>query len=238
MTFDWNPEAIRFMEDALRRSSYFEKLSETIVPYLAGAREVCDAGCGLGQLSEALGRRGFRMTAADLSHNAIEYLKGKDYTNVFPLECNLLTMDRQQAFDAMVFHYFGSMEDILRIGRNLSKGPLVVVKRNYNTHRFSIGENRIQSHTAMTAEDYLQSQGISYEKMTLEEEMGQPFRTREDALRFFTLYSRDEDRSLITLENIVPRLEETGDKEFPFYLKKRKSSMILVLREYGQTEFS
>lgn len=230
MMAPWSQKSIRFMEDALKRSNYFEKLCKIIVPYLEGCKTVCDAGCGLGHLAAELGRLGFEAVAADSSEQAISYVKSKGFANVKPLECDLLSYTPQTPFDAMVFHYFGSIEQILSIGKAMCRGPLIVIKKNYENHRFSISENPLTGYTAKSAEQQLSERGIGYEKILFDCEMGQPFRSLEDAKEFFEIYSSDSDRSLLSLENIEKRLERTNDPLFPYYLPKSKPSAIFIIR--------
>ena len=57
----------------------------------------------------------------------------------------------------------------------------------------------------------------------LELEMGQPFCSWESARRFFEIYSRDEDKSVITDDFLRSKLVETGREDFPLYLPQKRS---------------
>ena len=54
-------------------------------------------------------------------------------------------------------------------------------------------------------------------------ELGQPFRSWESARRFFEIYSRDEDKSVITDAFLRSKLVETGREDFPLYLPQKRS---------------
>lgn len=229
MTFSWNDKSIAFMEDANSISTYYSDLVSLLLPYLENTRTICDAGCGLGHLAKELGLKGFETTACDISSNAISHIRKKNYLNVTPLECDLVNTDLPLSFDAMVFHYFGSIDEILNIGRKMCTGKLFIIKRAYKNHRFSFSENRIESHTAQDTEQKLTTLGIKYEKKDFTHEMGQPFRSLEDAKAFFEIYSKDKDRSLINEENILSRLKTTESTAFPYYLENMKESTLFVL---------
>lgn len=54
-------------------------------------------------------------------------------------------------------------------------------------------------------------------------DMGQPLRSLDDAVRFFEIYSKDAPGT-ITRETVLPRLRETGDDVFPYYLPQEKAA--------------
>lgn len=70
--------------------------------------------------------------------------------------------------------------------------------------------------------------GIPYELKRTAFRFDQPFRSWEDARRFFEVYRRRDDVSLITDALLRERLEETGDSEFPWRLPSLRPAGILV----------
>ena len=231
MMYKWTKDIIRFMSDASENSDYFSKLADFIEPFFKGAKVICDAGCGLGQLSAELGKRGYKVYACDISHDAIQYIKNKNYKNVIPVECNLHEHDFEFSFDAMIFNYFGSLDEVLEISERCCSGVTVIIKKNYKFHRFSFSENRIQGKMNQSAEQYLLNHCIEFEKYEFEAELGQPFCNYEDAVEFFEIYSRDADKSLINRQNIMSRLVKSNIEGFEFYMPHKKPSLILVMEK-------
>ena len=62
----------------------------------------------------------------------------------------------------------------------------------------------------------LEEKGIPYQSRVLELDMGQPFRSLEDAAVFFRTHSRDDPAEL-TPEALQSRLQRRDDPEFPWY---------------------
>ena len=139
--FNWTDEAIRFMEDACRRTDFHEHLTAMLLPHLSGASRVCDAGCGLGYLTLTLAPHVAHVTAAERDDRALDVLRreltARCITNVTPLCTDVLTYVPPEKFDAMVFCFFGSMEEILSAARAQCRGTVLAVVRDDARHRFS-----------------------------------------------------------------------------------------------------
>ena len=84
------------------------------------------------------------------------------------------------------------------------------------------------SHGLETACRRLEELGIPYELKRTAFRFDQPFRSLEDARRFFALYRRQDDAALITEALLRERLETTGDAVFPWRLPSLHPAGILV----------
>ena len=230
---EWTDSMIGFMADASEYGDYFVELSKHLSSYLDRNWTVCDAGCGIGQLTLALSPYVEKVTGIDRSESAIRNLKEKlaseKLHNAHAVCADFDNLDSSFVFDAMIFNYFGRIEQILEIARRHCRKRIVVVKKNYTKHRFSIGSNPIEERNPDYVRDYLDSVGAKYTTELFAAEFGQPFRNIEDAVQFFSIYSRDNDRSLINPENVEKRLVETGKADFPYYLPHRRESVIFAI---------
>lgn len=153
--FVWTPDMIRFMQAANEKSDYHARLAAILAPRLSGCRTLCDAGCGLGALSAALSPYFEKITAADVSDEALDVLRQtirtRQLTNITPLHCDLLTSEDKTQYDAMVFCFFGSLAEILPVARRQCAKTLIIIKKNYDLHRFSLTEQPIRGETAPAA---------------------------------------------------------------------------------------
>jgi hypothetical protein len=122
----------------------------------------------------------------------------------------------------MIFNYFGRMEQNLDIAAKHCLRRAIIIRKVYRNHRFSFGNYPIEQ--AVHPLD-----GVEHEEREFSCEFGQPFRSIDDAVRFFELYSRDEDKSVINEKNVRSRLVETGKPDFPYYLPHLKQSNIYVI---------
>lgn len=225
MKFLWTKEQIRFLLDASEKSDYDRLLAERIRSAAPNAESICDAGCGLGGLSMELAARFSSVTAVDCSENALRCLRerAEKTKNLNILQADLSEYVPESPFDAMVFCYFGQTEQILEIARRCCTGTVLLVKRNYDTHRFSLRAGRHHRDTADSAAAFLHAQGIVFRREDLETEFGQPFRSLSDAVRFFTLYGGES----VSEAAVRKRLQTTSDPEFPYYFPQKKRVSLL-----------
>ncbi len=231
--FRWTDEMIAFMRDADAYGDFHRALAEALAQLLGKRKHVCDAGCGTGALACALARLYPQVTAVDISPDAAACVK-KSAAEAKVKNLNVVCGDiaanpPKTPYDAMTFCFFGSIEEILRIGAAQCRGRLAVVMKDYVNHRFSIGKQPLRGHTAVAAQAQLDELGVPYRLERLSLEMGQPFRTLDEAVRFFKIYSRDEDPTLITPERVAARLVQTGRADFPLYLSGRRQMGVFLI---------
>ena len=224
--FQWNEEMVRFMRTASEYGDYHRRLVQRMRPALHSADHSCDAGCGLGYLSLALAPYVRRVTAADRSEAALDVLRqncaARGIRNIDILSGELQPVPLAAPYDAMVFCFFGRMEEIAAVAKAQCRGTVFVFKKNYTSHRFSVGEHPAGWDSFRAGADWLTERGVPFEAETLEPEMGQPFRSMEEARQFFRLYSRDADKAAITDEFLRGRLAETGREDFPLNLPHKR----------------
>ena len=232
--FVWTEDMIRFMQAANARSSYHAQLAAILAPKLSGCRTLCDAGCGLGMLSAALAPSFASVTAADVSADALDVLRqtiaARQLTNLTPLQYDVLAGQDPARYDAMIFCFFGSLAEILPVARRQCAKTLIIIKKNYALHRFSLTKQPIRSQTAQDACELLRRMGIPFAFEARELEHGQPLTSLDDAVRFFRLYSRDETPDTITAQSVAARLQKTGDAQYPYYLPQTKRLGILTIK--------
>ena len=130
----------------------------------------------------------------------------------------------------MVFCFFGSLAEILPVARRQCAKTLVIIKKNYELHRFSLTAQPIRGETAPAACEALRAMGIPFRFDARELEHGQPFASLDEAVQFFRIYSKDEAPGAVTPEAVLPRLQKTGDDAFPYYLPQIKRLGILTIK--------
>ncbi len=230
--FCWTEEMVHFMRDASRAGDYHRQLAAILKARLDGAQHVCDAGCGLGFLSCRMAEQFPYVTAADVSETALDVLRAQarqlQLSNLTVLQADLTQYTPPEPFDAMVFCFYGRMREILHIAKRCCRGRIAVIKKDYTHHRFSVSHVPLRDETADQAAQLLRERDIPFALEKFQFEMGQPFRSLEDAVRFFEIYSKDAPGAL-TQDAVRQRLRETGDAEFPYYLPQEKKLGLLTL---------
>ena len=223
--FHWTDDRIRFMADAAGKTDFHRRLAAELLPYLTPEDAVCDAGCGLGHLSLALSPYVRTVTAVEREQRALAVLERelalRHIENVHPCCEDVFAHRPEKPYDAMVFCFFGSIEEILAAAARCCRGTVLTVVRNDARHRFSGKSRGPGRHSYDTACRILTEKGINFTTRTASFAFDQPFRSLEAARRFFELYGGSEDWRA--------RLVETGDPEFPWQLPSR--------REFGLITF-
>lgn len=238
MMYHWKPDMVRFMRDASEYSSYNSELCSVLLPYIGKNSHVCDAGCGLGYLSLELAKAAGKVSSVDINPDALEVLRQncaqRGVENIEIICGDVFDTTPREKYDAMVFCYFGDIDAIVEKAPRLCKGPVFIFKRNHDKHRFSDSGN-LKNNKGFQADcRRLSEKGIGYTTVELINEFGQPFRSMEDARRFFELYRRDDSTGGITEHFAADKLCETGREDFPLYLPylKRTGCIIINPREY------
>ena len=231
--FHWTDDRIRFMADAAGKTDFHRRLAAELLPYLTPEDAVCDAGCGLGHLSLALSPYVRTVTAVEREQRALAVLERelalRHIENVYPCCEDVFAHRPESPYDAMVFCFFGSMDEILSAAKTQCRGRVIAVKRDQTAHRFTVTRQPLGgSHGLEVACRRLEELGIPYELKRTAFRFDQPFRSLEDARRFFALYRRQDDAALITEELLRARLEATGDAVFPWRLPSLRPAGILV----------
>ncbi|MEN6417819.1 MAG: methyltransferase domain-containing protein [Clostridiaceae bacterium] len=223
----WSPDAIRFRVDAAEYTKYDDVIAAQILPYLPAGAHVCDAGCGLGYTSLALARHCARVTAVDTSKEALAVLRRNTerdkIQNISIVQGDLFNVRPKRRYDAMLFCFFGRLEETLRAAKAQCAGTVFMVKKNWPNHRFTPGEVPLKRFTYQQTLQELDALGIPYRATTFPIEMGQPFRSAEDAVLFFSIYRQQNDTQEVDPESVKCLLCAGGSAEFPYFLPQRKT---------------
>ncbi len=225
----WTEESIAFLRDAAAMSDYYRVIAGKIAPHLPKEAHVCDAGCGIGELSLALKPYCRHVTAVDADALAIKTLEAHLTEGVTAICGDVEALAPDEPYDAMVFCLFGRTQDALRIAKEQCRGRIFLVKRDYSHHRFSAGRVSLGEYTVGSTEAVLQEKGIPYTVERFTAEFGQPFRSIEAAERFFTFYNRSENEALSQNE-IKARLTAGPSAEFPYYLPHEKALCLFTVK--------
>ncbi len=225
--FYWDRERIAFFCDAAENSGFYRALAQRIAPLLHPEDCVTDAGCGLGYLSEALLPYCKSVTAIDVDEQAIAVLNQRAGSahgltamvadiHAIPLHCDVIVCCR-----------FGSTEEALQLFERSDAHTLIMVKRNDPAHRIS-GAEEPHTRTASETARILSEREILFSSEAISLSFDQPFRSREDAIRFFRLYGSESQE---TDESFLQRLKRTDDRVFPLLLPVCSDLTIFVIHQ-------
>lgn len=227
----WYEDMVRFMKDASEYGTYNQELTRLMVPYLNEKTHICDAGCGLGYLSLALAPFVGQVSGVEKNPDAsavlAENCKRFGITNVRPVCGEVAMVPPAKKYDAMVFCFFGGIWEILSVAKKQCDGTVFIITRNYTTHRFSVGKHSTGNYGYHSANQVLKDLKIPFEETFMDLEFGQPFRSMEDARKFFEMYSKDEDKSAITDEFLLSKVVAQDHEVYPFYMPHQRNMAII-----------
>lgn len=228
----WWEDMVRFMRDASEYGTYNQELARRVGPGLNKNMRICDAGCGLGYLSLSLAPYAGHVTSVEQNPDAVAVLTDNcrklGITNITPRCGTVQSVIPDEPYDAMVFCFFGGIDEILETVRRQCRGKVFIITRNYTTHRFSVGKHSTGSYGYLTASKKLTELKIPYTEELFSLEFGQPLRSLEDARRFYEIYSKDTDKAVITDEFLRSKVVDNDDATFPLYLPHRRSLALLT----------
>lgn len=229
MNFDWNPQTIRWYEEANDYSGFFRNVANLIAPLLLGYSTLCDIGCGLGLLDLELSPSIGSITCIDINQAALEALQkniiARKISNIEPrlMDCRDLKGD----WDVICVSFFGSreIEEFLPHCRKL----IAVVGKRQQTELYPQKYRKFHKNTAENVEEVLKEKGMDYLLTEAAFEFGQPFHSRADAENFIRTHCpaiSPEDLSGFLAES----LQETGELQFPWAIPRLKSFGVFEIK--------
>ena len=228
--FAWTEESAAFWEDSASYTQSYERLAERAAARLSPEGAVFEGGCGLGHLSVALAKRGFAVTAMDLSPLPLRYLRANADRAGVRLTVrtgDVFTLPEGELYDSAMFCFFGSVTEILNWAKGHCRDRLILFKKNWSTHRFTRDPGAVRKFTYPLTCGELERLGVPFAAETFDADMGQPFRSLPDAVRFFRLY---DPQAAMTEGEALSRLTKTGDPVFPYYLPALRSVGMIVIQ--------
>lgn len=222
--FLWTEESAAFWNDSAAYTKSYDLLAQKAAAHLTPGGNLFEGGCGLGHLSVALAKRGYDVTAMDLSPLPLQYIPGTSGLTV--RQGDAFALPAEEVYDSGVFCFFGSVDETLRWARTHCRDQLILFKKNWGTHRFTRDGEAVRKFTYPLTLSRLDELGVSYRAETFDVDMGQPFRSLADAVRFFRLY---DPAGAMTESEVRARLTETDDAAFPFFLSAVRPVGMIVL---------
>ena len=229
----WSKDTIRFMEDASVYGNYHKELTRILLPYLPTHGHVCDAGCGLGHLALELSNVCREVTAVDASADALRGLMTRELPhNLKAKHGDIFSMDDR--YDAMVFCYFGKATEILQLAESGRTDKILVVRRDCGAHSFSKTTVLRKDHSINSLKQTLEEHGIPYVCRNISLELGQPFRSMDDALQFFQLYNKSD--KLIMEKDLEGKLIPVDKAPFTLYYPSVRDMELIVFETKNISE--
>ena len=229
MNFEWNPQTIRWYEEANAYSGFFRQVADLISPMLQGYTTLCDIGCGLGLLDLELSPSIAGITCIDINPVVLAALqKHIDAGRISNIRTRLMDCkDLEEDWDVICISFFGSkeIEEFLPHCRKL----IAVVGKKQETELYPGKYRKFQKNTAEKVEEVLREKGMDFTLTEAAFEFGQPFHSRADAENFLRTHcpaiSPEDLRNFLS-----DSLQATGDSRFPWVIPRLKSIGVFEIK--------
>lgn len=231
--YAWNAESIAFLKTASEYGDFPNVLARCAAAYIQKDANVLDAGCGLGYFSLALAPHVKSVTGADTSDDALavlrENMKKRRVLNVTAYRGDVFALPPKMQFDAVTCCFFAGIFETLQLIKARCTGRAVLFQKDWDTHRFVLGAAPKRNHTYRAAMAELTARGIPFESEVFPVDMGQPFRSVSEAVRFFEIHDRSGGQKSITKDSVRVQLVPTGRADYPYYLPADRPVGLIAL---------
>ena len=217
-------DMLRFLKDASEYGTYYQELAKLLSPDLGKQMRICETGSGLGYLSLALARWVQHVTFIDKEADGVESLAGQctalGIGNITPCWGSVQDLPPAEKYHAMVFSFLCEMDVLLKTAKEQCSGGIFIIAGHCS--------NRMDDPLG-DARAALYRLNIPFTEELHALEFGQPFRHFQDARRFFEIYTPQQGGLPITDNFVRSQTVETGRRDFPLYLSRKRVFSILKM---------
>lgn len=231
----WNEQSLAWFHAAGAYTDYNRKLAKLLLPHIPAESTVCDMGCGAGLVDLELAGSVREITCIDIDPAAVESIR-VDAKRLGCTNLSAVCMDGRLAerhWDVVLALFHGGREEYLSYMK-LADRTLLLVTHGGISQRFGPKHRRPEKcHGTEYTVQELERLGVRYRLEIQELEHGQPLKSLEDARKFVTVHSEPMEPEELE-EYLKEYLIETEDAVYPYYLPKRKTIGIFVIRRDDQ----
>lgn len=232
--FLWDEDRINFYLRAAEYTGYNQEISKIIGREIGKNREVWDLGCGISDMSLGLNTISKNVICVDICSLALENLSSiterKALKNV-----KTVNMDYEDFLikngpgDCIIVSHFLDMNESIDFLLNNCK-TLIIIKNSEKRKTKYLRAMKKQTIEDIEENILNKRYGeIEYKKIIYSGDFGQPLKDLEEAVKYFESYSKKS----IDVKEIKEILIKTKDKKYPYYLPKKKSTGILIIKGRG-----
>ncbi|MDR3295411.1 MAG: hypothetical protein LBT26_06245 [Clostridiales Family XIII bacterium] len=232
--FAWTDQRLRWLQDAIDYTGYYDEIAHYIRPCLSPADSLCEIGCGLAGLSLALADAVRDVRAVDVNPLAVEWadavIRDRRTENIETAVMDWRNIDR--TYDVVAFSYFGAVQKEWKKLESICRKYVVAVLSAGASGLGFAGrlytpdwDDPNGRETVPTVRAFLLEQDVPFTLAEQELEFGQPFSQREEAMDFLDCYYKIEGETA-KRAYLDENLEE---KDGFWYLPKRKRSGVFII---------
>lgn len=234
----WNERSVRWFRHASEYTGYNKTLAEIILEQIPSRKSLCDMGCGAGLIDFELAKHIENITCVDISQEAIHAVEQQaQELGLTNITTRCMDASKAEGRWETIMALFHGGKEVFSKYFHLAKDQLILGAHGSLTGSFGPeGRKVMKCFDTNGVRDYLDGLGVKYHLQELELEYGQPLTDRQDAEAFVTAYTMPMEKSELNAY-LDEKLQETGDERFPYYLPKKRSMGLFVIRRDENAQF-
>lgn len=227
---EWNDETIRWYEDASAYTGFHGEMQALLEPLLGREETLADLGCGLGLIDLRLAGSVQSVTCLDASDAALEYLQGnarqQGIGNLHTCRTDAYTATG--LWDTVMMSFFGRPDLHIRHYLSICRDKIMAIVREAPPLKAAYTPRKHNSVT--NTQEAFDALGVRYTLTRHAMEFGQPFTSREEAVRYVGTY-RKHPPDMEPEEYLAPRLMPIQHDRYAWYLPNLKRFGLFVVRK-------
>lgn len=234
---EWNDTSFGWFLSASEYTGYNRKLAQLLLPLCGQGGRLCDVGCGMGLVDFELAPYMERIVCVDQNENAVSFINRRaqelSVSNVSGVVADARSFSG--CFDAVIALFCGRPDEYAADYLRLAPLLISVV---HDGDRGSIGPKEFFSRKGTPLGEInraLKEKQIVFSQFRYALEFGQPLRSLDEARRFVRTNTSDASDDAIE-RYLSDQLQQTGRKDFPYYLPNERAFGVYVLRREDQTQ--
>lgn len=235
--FTWTKQKIDWYQQAANYTKYYQEIFNDIQPFIHSTDHVCDLGCGLGDLSLKLASIAHKVTAIDISEDALHVLKEKmiekQLSNIEVIQSDWANIKLVPQWDVVVVSFFKqNYADFIKLLKMCRK-KVIVVSTNGSDKDFLPRQDEHRNRGKIKElRGLFDHHQLNYQCMERTLQFGQPLASVDDARAYIQQYVPDCEQTVMEahLKEHLKEIE-TGDFAGQLFLSNKKEIGIFVIEK-------
>lgn len=246
------PKELQALKQASEFTSFHEKISLLINPYLDSKWNIADFGCGLALVDFELASSVNSITAIDTDEEVLnevdkkideELYKGNESAGkIKTLNSDTQNLPDDINWDAVLMLFYNlPYEELDALIERGSRRAIIILDGKSSNSKFNPSSENNNVITAPELEEHLTNKGYKFKKNIIDMEFGYPFKNLKDIQDFLSQFNADfEGEDIASNVNVKEdpdklfaaaeeRIIKTNRFDYPYYLPNSVSIGIFII---------
>ncbi|MDR1069066.1 MAG: class I SAM-dependent methyltransferase, partial [Clostridiales Family XIII bacterium] len=228
MLFHWSHKKIDYYRRAGEYTGFFAKLLSLLLPLFDADDEVADLGSGLGLFDLLLAPHVRHIDAIDEHPAAIADLEAEiRERGIGNIDTTVASVENlaEHEWDVIFMSFFGlAAGDLTAMLKRARKRVIIVTHNDDKARRGKNAYSKRRLSNATAIADYIDGEGIEYQRFDYLMDFGHPLKSLEDAEHFADCDTHGSRKSAMHSELIAIK-----DGDYAYFVPKDKNISVFVI---------